>query len=770
NGGSTANSTTGAAASASGSSARTTTSSSTGSKTGATSAGDTPGTSGTAAFITIQKVVRSNLDPNSLIELIGQNGDIGNNCQTVDQCECVFQWSEATGVLRNSPSPLLRRESNLARCSFLNVTAGVSFFDVTLHIKAANLASNTVRVFMPVANPSFDSSIGSNFLPIQRYMCRDIILKQNTQFYQAGANPLIDPQLWDQTYAFNFYTNSIGQDYGAVATSPVGGGPAIQVPGFECPPVPNDASDNAVYDYNIYSLGGLDVGTPNNLNVPDGLGDNTIFPSNDNKNLVAGCATNHEATCEKFAANRHDFYLSSFKSAVFHNSVCLIHKVANIAGTNPVVDCTGVDTATGNVFLGAAAIAGKDVVGWAAVPDQNERCPDPNAVKIPAGKKWAKLWRFRTTYAQRSVQNIANTGNIGPLFCTTREDSCQSNFPGVKPGAPGAVGAPPTPANKVPGTEDYTAGVQVYNTVCYNTRSPTGLGLPFQQTPAIGSGLQTDPGFGNCDMNGKAGDGNGPGNVNSNAGPNFEAGSPVAGPHGCQNGDYPVTHLSTGKCSTATDSCVSPNTIQATSFNCCNDLGNISGAAFNPTQRPANKTWGGQFCNPALIGDHDASSADIQTFVGDWPHGGYPDGNGHIVRGLAEDVWIMGNSGNHACIEADTDQGGALADQFTVFPPVRANAFQMAPLVLDTVAKADILYVVTPEAITVDQMQDSENGVIARQYTPYRLVQNGDASTRLVYQLESGSVNTPTATDRLSQFPICVLQDKVEGLIQGDPP
>ena len=130
----------------------------------------------------------------------------------------------------------------------------------------------------------------------------------------------------------------------------------------------------------------------------------------------------------------------------------------------------------------------------------------------------------------------------------------------------------------------------------------------------------------------------------------------------------------------------------------------------------------------------------------------------------------MGNTGRKACIEADTDTQGALAAQFQTFPPPRANPYIMTPKLLDTSAKADILYVVSPEAITIDQMQDSENGVIARKYTPFRKVQNGDGSTRQVYQLEAGSVNTGVGADRLSQFPLCVLQDKEQGLIQGDPP
>jgi len=56
--------------------------------------------------------------------------------------------------------------------------------------------------------------------------------------------------------------------------------------------------------------------------------------------------------------------------------------------------------------------------------------------------------------------------------------------------------------------------------------------------------------------------------------------------------------------------------------------------------------------------------------------------------------------------------------------------------------RSNIVYVVTPSNVTVDQMQDAENGKIARKYTPYRMVKNSDVSQRQVYLLDVASDNS----------------------------
>src|SRR5581483_3649371 len=123
--------------------------------------------------------------------------------------------TETNGTFREvKQNPVSYVETNLLRCSFSQVSTTAQYFDVKILINNANSTSNSERLFITSPNPSLDPSIASNYLPVQRYMCRDIIqMKQNTVFYKSN---LLDPQLWDLSQSYNLYTTSFGLDYGAI--------------------------------------------------------------------------------------------------------------------------------------------------------------------------------------------------------------------------------------------------------------------------------------------------------------------------------------------------------------------------------------------------------------------------------------------------------------------------------------------------------------------------------------------------------------------------
>ena len=653
-----------------------TSSSAAGSGFGGTTGGELP-SSNSESFITVSDVLRSNADPNTMIELLGSQSEIGTQCPTVNDCVCVFEWTESSGIRRETEQVPSYVETNMIRCLFTQVTADASYFDVRIRIKAADEGSNTKRVTLTSQNPSLDSSIAANYSVVQRYICRDLLGKNaNSRFYK---NNLVDPRLWTSEYslAFNFYTTSFGADYGAVAIAGTDGS-VTPVPGYECPLIPNNIAEQPIYDLKLYSLNELNLNDPTNPNVPLGTGDSTIYPPDDNQNIQAArCPTGAEPTCEKYLANRHDYYLASFKSGTYKQPVCLFHRVSNIT-SGQALDCT-IDETKGTAVIGSVAV-GKDVIGFAAVPDANQKCPDINTVKIPAGKKWAKLWQFRASYRPRTIPDVASPGDIGDLFCTNREQECMST--------------------------DASAG-GVTNSVCYNARFAIGPQIGPQQTFQL---------TGNCDSSSTAGDGRGddPGGLYDS----FLGG----------------------------EACIANN------VNCCMDLNN---SGFNATNRPANFTDGGNFCNPALIGDNDASSVAVGA--------NHPAGEG----GLAQDIWLMGNGSKQACIEADTDALGAL--KLKTFPPAKiSNPYgDLQPREIETDSRSDLVYVVTPESVKFEDMQDAENGAIARQYTPYRL--STDGVTKIAYRLDSDSLNTNDPLQRLSRFPLCVLQDAKKGANGANP-
>jgi hypothetical protein len=656
------------------------------------------GDTNSAGFaINLDRAVRSNQDSNNMIELIGSDGEIGRNCPTVESCVCQFTWIETggnisadEGIPAQADQEPAYVETDMIRCLFTQVSANATKFDVSIRIKEASLNSNIITVFMPTQNPGTDPSVNANYLEVQRYQCRDLFTNaQNTNFYKTN---LLDPRLWDDmSLSYDFYTTSFGLDYGATASVPAAGGSAISVPGWECPPLPNDINFDAnIFDLKLTSVAPLDLDDLDRNNVPSTEGDNTIFPSDDHNDANSAACPDPKsaATCEKFKANRHDYYLASFMGGVFKQPVCVIHKVANFfTGT---LDCT-VDTTKGAAVMGSPAV-GADIIGFAAFPNANQECPNTTQVTLPAGKKWAKLWQFRASIAKRSIQQFSDSGLVGDLFCTNRQNECSDNFDydDSDDGSPGDGGA----AQSFP---------DVSNSVCWDVPSGKRKGAS-AGTPKVGPQVSAvlfegGPGFGNCSTNSSPGAGvNNPG---------------AALPWIINNG---LPSASSGECKG-----------EGAFAHCCLDNGSRDASAGNP----ANFNISGDYCNPALRGSHDAAA----------------DG------GLALDVWLMGNGTNRFCIEADTNASGRLFNLGTTWNGDSLSTF-LSTRELDADSKFDIVYVVTPPSVKLENMQNADDP-IAKKYRPLRKIRG----QTIAYDLKSNTENNDDAAARLSQYPLCVLQD-----------
>lgn len=521
-------------------------------------------TSSSEGAFSVSKVMKSNQNADTTLDLLGVNGEFGTYCATAADCVCRFNWTDSSGSFHEIDQPLGYVETNLARCLYTSVDSNISYFDVKLVVTAGNVSSNTTRVFVGAVNPSFDSTNKNNFVQISRYMCIDHVgatSTSQTNLYEG----LVDPRLWSMSYAFNLYTYSMGRDYGAVSRS---GSQSSNVKRFECPVIPNDSNfadytgTTGMIDLTLSSIDKINLSNP--LLVNQATGDNTIYPATDNTANGAACVNGTEPNCEQYKINRHDFYLASFQDGVFKEPVCTRHTVENLTQTytNSNTYKCSVDSSNGPAVLGGAALVanGSDIIGFAAYPDANQNCPSSTTVAIPSGYKWAKLWLMQAELPVRTVPYVTNANDIGQLYCTSRETECFTNS--------GLVGS----ANIVSVPEQSKT-----NSVCWSTTNPTGLSVGPQQSY---------PGYGNCSSTGTMGDNQAPGTA-------YRAGN-------CKGYTY-----------------LNPGNIGPFEVNCCMDAGFISSASLNnmTTQqqidimRPANYTPGGDYCNPSLVGGNDGAGA-----------------------------------------------------------------------------------------------------------------------------------------------------------------
>lgn len=164
------------------------------------------------------------------IDVQGQNDELGTFCTSADACVCTLTYV-VTGTTQTAQleSPITLNEMNLIRCSYSSIPATVSSFQIAIKVVSGGAQSNQLTITTPAVDSSQQTNVANNYLKVTRFQCKDIVQK-TTSFYNGGNTSLLDPQSWNMSLSFNFYTTSLGHDYASATKN------------FECPVSPTDES------------------------------------------------------------------------------------------------------------------------------------------------------------------------------------------------------------------------------------------------------------------------------------------------------------------------------------------------------------------------------------------------------------------------------------------------------------------------------------------------------------------------------------------------
>ncbi len=470
---------------------------------------------------------------------------------------------------------------------------------------------------------------------------------------------------------------------------------------------PLTGHDNVIYPAN------LDQGTKTTIGVRNG---SSCLTGSDS--TVCTCVTGNEASCRKFRANRHDYYLANFYDNTFKYPFCAPHTVGGASGQSSIgknLNCS-VD------ITQSPPVKGADVLGFASLPNSAGQCP---SATLPTGKKWGLLWHFRYNFDARKTINITNFGDVGNLFCTYRDKECT--------GTTALTGATAS-CNQLDGD---CAGGTVANTLtgpqyCTNSiMNASSSGTWFMgvvQQPSQTDGYR----FGNClELGVPAADGE-PGwcsKVDGSA-PYFLGGSPAGNSLFSSSLSFYSDGTAGGRDTDPTGStdggCFDPmqlyfqnsswtyndgllafitglfNTLTLTTVGQSRCNGRIETSAVAPngfdnayelsadwqgwpfiagnySDNPSGRSeelrgvgYGGNWCNPTLPGSRWSESVDASAFLltNTIQHAD-ADGIMDTLRkpgwndGL--DVWLVGSGSKKACIEADISATTSSTSQVTGF-------------------------------------------------------------------------------------------------------
>jgi hypothetical protein len=340
-------------------------------------------------IMNLRQVIRNQYDPSGTLDLIGDssgmmgqvclaNGSSGSSASAAGSstCECEIDFTTPSGQHQNFRTATTYLESNLLRCKIGTlIPAGTPFLKVRVHLKNADLFSNTVT--MPLTTTGLDTTDAANFMRVTRFQCRDRV-----QFgYLFDSGSIYDPILSDHpaiTYPLNFYTTNMG---GTFARIPRQQGMSL----WNCPSTPNDTQ--AGLDLTLFSVS------------PDPAGSKLIHPPIGSAN------------------DRSTFFVAKKSAGVF--TVPLNAYILPGVRTQ-TVDNTGVMVVTGT---------GTPQLGFAAAPvpagSGKETCPE-SSVAIPSGFKWAKLWLFRADLPKRRYPFSAKFAAMGAIACNPgMKDKCE---------------------------------------------------------------------------------------------------------------------------------------------------------------------------------------------------------------------------------------------------------------------------------------------------------------------------------------------------------
>ena len=344
--------------------------------------------SGSSSLLTLSRVLQSNSDPTSTLDLIGDgSGTMGNYCTSSGDdssatggstCTCQFSCTTASGTEQQWEVDTSYFESNLIRCPYDFSSCSTEEVTITIHMTNSDSYSNEVEYDISETSDQLDLSEESSFKEVKRFQCKDTVTIP--YMWDSGGSGIYDPfQSESSKYSYprNFYTTSVG----------------LAVKKFYENSIINSTfySDQecALNQYNspewenlrIYSVGsGGDDG------------DKTIFDTIDSENP------------------RATFYLAKEETGIFD--------VAVHAYALPGKRSTEADE-DGNYPSGEYSPLGYGTSPIATA--DGEKCPE-EYVEVPEGYQWVKLWAFRasleprqyvkyTTEVAESVGIACNPGN-----------------------------------------------------------------------------------------------------------------------------------------------------------------------------------------------------------------------------------------------------------------------------------------------------------------------------------------------------------------------
>lgn len=334
----------------------------------------------------ITRVLRSNSDPASTLDLLGQPGfDFSRACisgggtatEAQSSCVCQFNYTQTNGLAGQIQVPVIYAESTLLRCRYdlLQDVAGSVQVKVIL---ASQVESNVKSIQLGDEVGALNLKDPASFVNVKRYQCRDHIFVPHMfdgkvyDPFQSEDNRL--------SYGLNFYATNLG---GALSAFVLG---SIQP----------DAVGAATSDNSFFSRWDCSMDRQNppeweNLILysvaADQNGSYRIYPSDDS------------------AFDRSTFHLAKKKTGVFNVPVnALIGPSIRTTQTSP-------EGQTSNP---------RPPIGWGAHPISvagGESCPSEQ-IDIGPDMEWVKVWAYRASLQTRKyVEYTEDALETGQIVC-----------------------------------------------------------------------------------------------------------------------------------------------------------------------------------------------------------------------------------------------------------------------------------------------------------------------------------------------------------------